>query len=104
MVLPVRPQDASGVYRQQVTQAQQAADVTGTRRATGATGSRGNRRLDQVALSSEAQSFARALQSVQSRTDVRPDRVAALREQIAGGRYHVDADAIAARLAEVIQP
>lgn len=98
MVLPVRPQDASGVYQRLVAQAQAAAAQEATRRT--ARGSSTGRRTDQVSLSAGAQSFARVMEAVQQQPDVRADRVASVRARIAGGTYGIDADLIAQRLRE----
>jgi flagellar biosynthesis anti-sigma factor FlgM len=98
MVLPVRPQDASGVYQRQIAQAQSATANESVRRAShgGTTG----RRTDEVALSANAQSFARVMESVQRQPDVRTDRVASVRARIADGTYGIDANLIAQRLTE----
>ena len=98
MVLPVRPQDASGVYQRQVAQAQAASAHEATRRTT-RTGA-ANRRTDEVSLSATAQSFARVMEAVQQQPEVRTDRVAAVRARIAAGTYGVDPELIAQRLAE----
>lgn len=98
MVLPVRPQDASGVYQRQVAQAQAAGAAEGGRRA--ARGDSAGKRMDQVSLSASAQSFARVMEAVQQQPDVRADRVASVRARIAGGTYGIDADLIAQRLTE----
>ena len=102
MVQPIRPQDASGVYRQQ------AAATAGTRGAQGASdaGNAGNagsvngagRRTDRVQLSPQAQEMQRALDAVAAQPDVRAERVAELRQQVADGTYEVDARAIASRM------
>lgn len=98
MVLPVRPQDASGVYQRQVAQAQAASAHEAPRR-TARSGAAG-RRTDEVSLSASAQSFARVMEVVQQQPDVRAERVAAVRARIAGGTYGIDAQLIAQRLAE----
>ncbi|TAK77558.1 MAG: flagellar biosynthesis anti-sigma factor FlgM [Dehalococcoidia bacterium] len=98
MVLPVRPQDASGVYQRQVAQAQAAAAQETPRRV--AQGGASGRRMDQVSLSAGAQSFARVMEAVQQQPDVRAERVASVRARIAGGMYGIDAGLIARRLSE----
>ncbi len=98
MVLPVRPQDASGVYQRQVAQAQSASAPDSTRRA--ARGGAAGRRTDEVALSANAQSFARVMEAVQQQPEVRADRVAAVRARIENGTYGIDAQVIAQRLHE----
>ncbi|TAJ18027.1 MAG: flagellar biosynthesis anti-sigma factor FlgM [Dehalococcoidia bacterium] len=98
MVLPVRPQDASGVYQRQVAQAQAATAHEGVRRA--ARNGSAARRTDEVSLSANAQSFARVMEAAQQQPDVRADRVAAVRARIADGTYGIDAHLIAQRLAE----
>lgn len=99
MVLPVRPQDASGVYQRQVAQAQATTAHEATRRTARSGGGTG-RRTDEVSLSATAQSFARVMEAVQQQPDVRADRVAAVRARIADGTYGIDADLIAQRIAE----
>ena len=99
MVLPVRPQDASGVYQRQIAQAQSATANEAVRRASHGGGPAG-RRTDEVALSANAQSFARVMESVQQQPDVRADRVASVRARIADGTYGIDAHLIAQRLTE----
>jgi len=51
-----------------------------------------------VSLSSNAQTFARALAAAQHTPDVRADRVAALRARFAGGNLEVDATKLAASM------
>lgn len=99
MVLPVRPQDASGVYQRQVAQAQASATAEGARR-TSRAGGASARRTDEVSLSASAQTFARVMESVQAQPDVRAERVAAVRARIADGTYGIDAHLIAQRLTE----
>lgn len=102
MMQPIRPQDASNVYRQQ------AASTT---RAGGATppvggepgdqsAARSARRIDRVTLSSEGLQLQRVLDSLAQVPDVREERVAALRQQIADGTYDRGLDEVAARIVE----
>lgn len=99
MVLPVRPQDASGVYQRQVAQAQAASVNEGVRRTSHAGGASA-RRTDEVSLSANAQSFARVMEAVQGEPDVRAERVASVRARLEDGTYGIDAHLIAQRLAE----
>ena len=101
MVQPIRPQDASGIYRQQAAASSRAAGAGSTPGADGTRGAgRSGRRTDQVHISTEAQDFRRALEAVSNQPEVRETRVAELRSQIANGTYTVDARAIAARLVQ----
>lgn len=100
MMQPIRPQDAGLIYQRQVTQADEAATSLGPRR-SGAGGSGGARRTDRVQLSPVAQELRHAVQAVAAQSDVREDRVAALRAQIEQGTYVVDASGIAGRLADL---
>lgn len=98
MVLPVRPQDASGVYQRQVAHAQTASAPEPARPAV--RGGAAAPRTDAVSLSASARSFARVMEAVQRQPDVRAERVAAVRAQIASGAYGIDAQLIAQRLHE----
>ncbi|MDA0270320.1 MAG: flagellar biosynthesis anti-sigma factor FlgM [Chloroflexi bacterium] len=93
MIQPIRPQDASGIYQRQVTQSQEAGEVAASRTTGTQRGSA--RRTDEVALSDEARGFARIMQAVSETTDLRADRVEALRQRVDAGDYQVDADALA---------
>lgn len=112
MIQPIRPQDASGIYRQVGGAGAGNAGAAGASAAarearTGAmppasrtaSTSRG-RRTDQVHISDEARQLRNATLEVQQAPDVRVDRVAALRAQIADGTYQIDAEAIAQRIAQ----
>ncbi len=97
---PIRPQDATNIYQRQAVQgAGPGADPAAAPPRTGADGSR-TRRTDRVTVSDQAQELYRAMQAVNAQSDVRDERVAALRAQIAGGMYRVDATGIAQRLVE----
>ncbi len=101
MMQPIRPQDAGGVYRQQATQAAQAAQealATPQRRARAASGD-GSLRADRVQLSDRARTLARIGSAVSEADDVREGLVAELRARVEAGEYHVDATALARRLA-----
>ena len=101
MVQPIRPQDASGIYRQQATATSRAAGAGNTPEAGGSRGAgRAGRRADHVELSSQAQEMQRALEAVNDQPEIRADRVTELRAQIADGTYRVDARTIAARLVQ----
>lgn len=101
MVQPIRPQDAGLIYQRQIAQADAAGGGAGTRRPGSAGASGGSRRADRVLLSPLAQGLGRALQAVSEQSDVREDRVAALRAQIESGAYQVNAAGIARRLADL---
>jgi flagellar biosynthesis anti-sigma factor FlgM len=96
MVQPIRPQDATGVYRRHVAEPGSSSSTGGGESVRESAG--GGRRSDSVSLSSRASTLRRVLPSVADTPDVRAARVEALREQIAGGGYEVDAEAIAHRL------
>ena len=99
---PIRPQDATNIYQRQAIQGAGAGpgvDAAAGARGAGAAGS-GTRRTDKVTVSPQAQELYRAMQAVSGQSDVRDERVAALRQQIEGGMYHVDANGIAQRLVE----
>ena len=93
MLQPIRPQDATGIYRQQISQAAQAAQAAEGPRAAG----RGTaaRRVDEVSVSERARELQRALQAADQHPDVRPDVVAQLRQAVESGTYQVDAAAVA---------
>ncbi len=98
---PIRPQDASSIYQRQAVQGAAASGADATaRRAAGTNDARPGRRTDRVTVSAQAQELYRAMQAVAQQGDVREDRVAALRQQIASGMYSVDANGIAQRLVE----
>lgn len=58
----------------------------------------GRPRTDSVALSTTTQQLLRLREVVAAQSEVRADRVAALKAAIAGDRYQVDTMALAARL------
>jgi negative regulator of flagellin synthesis FlgM len=95
MIDPVRPQDASGVYRRQIARAAEAADEQeGAARGRNA----GSRRSDQITLSEQARDLRTALAAVEAQPETREELVAALRRQIAEGTYRPDPSAIARRM------
>lgn len=102
MVQPVRPQDASNVYRQQA--ASTARPGGGTPAAGGDAGApRGpqrGRRADQVTLSDEGRQLRRVLDAMAQLPEVRAQRVAFLQQQIADGTYDRGITAVARRLVE----
>jgi negative regulator of flagellin synthesis FlgM len=66
--------------------------------ATGSTAPGVARQPDAVSISDAARSLAAAQKTVSSATDVREDRVAALRSAIADGSYKVDSRSLAASI------
>ena len=93
-VEPVRPQDASGIYRRNVARAAEAAQERAQQgRRPGAA-----RRSDQIALSDEARGLRAALEVVDAQPEVRAELVAEVRRQIQDGAYGIDAREIARRL------
>lgn len=57
---------------------------------------------DAVSLSDQGQRIARYAAQARQLPDVRPERVAALREAVRSGHYDVSPDAVAAKLIERI--
>jgi negative regulator of flagellin synthesis FlgM len=57
---------------------------------------------DEVAISLDARLMQRAQQAVASAPDVRQDKVAELKQQIASGQYQVSPDKIARRMLDVV--
>lgn len=53
-----------------------------------------------ASISSKARDQARAREIASRTPDVREDRIAELKQRIAQGRYHIDADAIADRMVD----
>ena len=86
MVQPIRPHDASGIYRRQVTSAEAAEAAANARRNGAAAG----RRADQVTVSEGAREFARVMDAVKQAPASRADRVANLKARIENGQYEVD--------------
>lgn len=97
MVQPIRPHDASGIYRREVSNSAAAEAAANARRGAGP---HAGRRTDSVTLSEGAREFARIMESVQQAPEVRADRVAALKQQIESGQYVVDHTGLAALLAD----
>lgn len=99
MIQPIRPQDVSGVYRQQAISGAPTppagipADAPSRARAVA-------RRTDQVELSDGARQLQTLLDAVRALPDVRADRIAFLRDQVAAGAYDIDAATVAQRLVE----
>ncbi len=57
----------------------------------------------EIQLSQEARELQRALQAVRDAPEVREDLVNELRGQIESGTYHVDVEALAGRLMQVLE-
>lgn len=89
MVQPIGPQDATGIYRRQVGQAEaaEAAQAANARRNAGP--ARGDR-ADRVTLSEGAREFARVMEAVKAAPETRTSRVDELRERIQNGQYEID--------------
>lgn len=94
MIDPVRPQDASGVYRRQVANTPPPAHERGR----GPERAGHGRRSDQIDLSERARELRSAVAAVANQPELRAELVAALRQQIDDGTYRVDARAIARAL------
>ena len=101
MVLPIRPHDASGIYRQQALSSAAngipaADEQTADARRPGAT----TRRADRVSISDDARSLQRILHSVTDTPAERDAVIEQLRSQIADGTYRLDPRAVAERMVE----
>jgi flagellar biosynthesis anti-sigma factor FlgM len=98
MVHPIRPQDIANVYRQQ-------AASTGRPAGPGAEALTGGAqqpapRTDRINISDEAVQLRKVLESIGDQPELREQRVAQLREQIASGTYDRGFTEIANRLVE----
>lgn len=100
MLQPIRPQDAGQIYQRQVASSEAAAAPAPRRIETAPSHGGAGRRTDRAMFSSAAMEMSRALRAVTDASDVRADRVEALRAAIANGTYQVDADGIAGALVE----
>jgi negative regulator of flagellin synthesis FlgM len=58
--------------------------------------------VDQASLSTRARELSLAREAARQAPDVRADRVAALRQQIAAGTYHVSDDLLAQKILDFI--
>lgn len=103
MMQPIRPQDASSIYRQQAASTTRAGGSTpaaGTEGNDAAGGARSGRRIDRVTLSPEGLQLQRVLDAMSQLPDVREARIAALQQQIADGTYDRGITEVAQRLIE----
>lgn len=75
-----------------------SSNLSATRYANSATSVRGVRKSDEFTPSAEAQNFSEMLGKLKSTSEVRQDRIRALQEQFAAGKYSVSSDALAASL------
>ena len=102
MMQPIRPQDASSVYRQQAASTSRTgganAPVGGNNGEAGA--ARGQRRIDRVQLSPEGLQLQRVLDAMGQVPEVREDRIAALRQQIEDGTYDRGVAEVARRIVQ----
>ena len=98
MVQPIRPQDATGIYRRHLSDAAPAGPASGPDPGRAVEGATRSRRSDSVSLSANAQSIRRVFEAINDGPDVRAELVDRLRAEIASGEYEVDADSIAQRL------
>lgn len=96
MIQPIRPNDATGVYRRMAGSVDGAAGAP----AENAGGASSAVRRDQVTISDQAQALRRLVEQVKAQPELREERVAELRAQIAAGEYQVDGDALAALLVD----
>ena len=98
MVHPIRPQDIANVYRQQAASTGRASrpGLDGTTNGPGQPAPR----TDRINISDEAVQLRKVLESIDDQPELREQRVAQLREQIASGTYDRGFVEIAARLVE----
>ena len=94
MIEPVRPQDASGIYRRSIARSAEAAELTASARRRAA----GTFRSDEITLSVQARDLRGALAAVAAQPETRAELVAALRQELADGTYRPDPAAIARRV------
>lgn len=71
-----------------------------THKAAAAEESSGASEAATVDVSSKSKEFAHAKQVASETPDVREEKIAELKRRIAGGNYHVDADAVADRMVD----
>lgn len=100
MLQPIRPQDAGQVYQRQVVSSEAAAASARRAETASSAGGGAARRTDRVMFSAAALDLSRALRAASDASDVRMERVEALRAAIDGGTYRVDADGIADALVQ----
>ena len=95
MIEPVRPQDASGIYRRNIARSAEAAELGGVPagRRPAATS-----RSDEIMLSTQARDLRGVLAAVADQPETRAELVAALRQELADGTYRPDPAAIARRM------
>jgi flagellar biosynthesis anti-sigma factor FlgM len=95
----ITSQRAASAYTDALSRATSATGATATTGASGAPGATPTTTADAVvALSPEAQAFARALAAAQVAPEVRADKVAAMQARIANRGTGIDADALATNL------
>ena len=95
VIEPVRPQDASGIYRRNVARSAEAAELGGV---PAGWRSAATSRNDEIALSARARELCGALAAVAAQPETRAELVAALRHELADGTYRPDPAAIARRM------
>lgn len=93
MVQPIRPHDASGIYRTQGTHAAET-EPNGSRTGGGRRPD-GHGRTDSVSLSPRGRELAYAEGAVRAAPEMRAQRIAQIQEQLDGGTYRIDPRAIA---------
>ncbi len=89
--------NAANVARTYTTQVG-GSGAGASRGAAAAYGAQSRPRTDSVAVSSTRMEVMQARDVVASQPDVRADKVAALKQQIASGAYQVDTRALAAKM------
>jgi negative regulator of flagellin synthesis FlgM len=57
---------------------------------------------EQIALSPQAKGIQKALETVQTSPDIRSEKVAEIKGQIANNTYHIDSEALAERILQEI--
>lgn len=98
--MQIRETNATAVSRTYTRQAGAVQDTPGGGSSSPARGVSRRARTDSLAVSDTLQQIARFRDRAAAQPDVRAERVASLRAQIAGGSYQVDTHALAQRLLE----
>ena len=97
MVHPIRPQDIANVYRQQAASTGRAARP-GADALMGGPAQQPARRTDRINISDEAVQLRKVLESIGDQPELREQRIAQLRDQIASGTYDRGLTEVASRL------
>ena len=99
MVQTIRPQDIANVYRQQAASTGRTTRPSADALAGGA-GQQQPLRTDRINISDEAVQLRKVLESIGDQPELREQRIAELRSQIANGTYDRGLTEVANRLIE----